>query len=1803
MPKPTPLTDTSHASGVGGQGDGAAPAGAPEADVPPGAAPEASGGPSLGGRLARWAVGGLVGLAVFIGGALLLLQTEAARARIQAIAVQQIANLLADDATVRVERLDGDFLTGARLIGLEVERDGETVVTVDTVLVDYDLTTLLRRRFSASQLVVAGPSVFVRQRPDSTFNVSGLLKPTEDDSTKAPFVVDIDALALRRGAAEVRWLNADRDSILAVRDLELFASGFHSSEDSLTAAIDALSLVALAPEAASGAGPAATMRVAAEGAFSRERLALSALSVESDAGTDLSGTARLRLPQEGDAFALPVFEADLVAEPLALADARAFSGVRVFGKPRVRITADSDGERVDFTVRGALDPEQGRAAQPASVALDGQVEIEPNGGALAVRLDGEIRRFDPAVLLGNPDLAATLNGTISADVRGRSPEALTGPVEILLTDSRVGARGIDRLRVDADFRTGAVDFTADAAMPGLAGRASGFARPFDSVPALEATGTLEQLDLAALTGDPSRDVRLRGDFAIEGRGASLQTLVGSAAITLDEAVFPVGDRTLRLSAADLDATLRGGSLTFDADVALPDGGQIAAVGTAEIDQAPIPYRISQGRFANLDLATLTGDPAQASDLNGSFTLDGRGLDPRLATLAATLDLAPSTLPVNNGLRVASGRADARLSGGRLTFDAAADLGDAGSLTAAGTARPFAQPLAYEASGTFSRLNIAALTGDETQESDLSGAFTASGSGIDLATLTTSGTLRLSEPGYIGDRNIDSADLAFSLARGDLSLRGDLAIPGLSLAGIDITGRPFDGTPTFALGESTCFSDLDVSALADVSIQTSLNGCFRGSITGLDPATATGSGVVTLRPSRINQARVLGGDISFSLVDDELTAQADLDFEPNLEAQTLASGEDGGTPEASRLVAVFNGRLFDEEPTYTLTGRTEALDINALLPDAPTRPLVLTADFDLDGRGLDPLESTITGEVVAEPSRVGFLRLDELDIDFALDAGTLRLDTLVLRSDLADLTGGGQIAVFDTTLATSFRLRGEARDLASLSDYADRPLAAERISLDLAITGDAGEPLDIDGTVEARTFAISDILLTGLDATLDATVDPQTVLDGTGIDVRLDTEFDLLQLPALGRAPAIQIRSGDFALGYDGEDIRLSGDVTIDDDRDLSFSTRLELDAEPDIAEGGIGFELERLDLRLGETGWLLAQPGRIVVAPGDVILFERILLQGARGPQQIAADGLLDFDGEQDLILTAEDVNIGTVTDLIGLGDLGGILSTDLALSGPAASPVISGSVDIENLTSRGELFGAMDATVGYARGRITLDAVLTHRDGEALFIEGYIPRNLSFNGEGVKTREGTGLQGVQLEFTSEAFPIAWAQPFLASRGYTDLGGTLEADVTVAGTRMEPRLSGNAVLRDGRLGVRATNMTYEPLYAELGFEGDQILLEDVRITNPASGETDLTVTGDITLEELAVGALDLTIQPDGFVAIDTRTYDRLVLDRGSRPLRLTGTLQRPVLRGAVVLARGDIYLTEEIGAPDLEPVELTAEQIRTVEARFGRRISRRDTAVSRFTDALDYDLAVEIRRNVWLRSEGTVPFDIEFSGDVTATKAPFAEGTSLSGTIDLIRGDVETLGKRFDLERGRLVFNGPPLTARVDLLATLEARFKQGSARTPIEINLRVNGQLDQNPEIRLSSPQLSDPADIVSVIATGQLASDLFGTNALTNTAQNLVASQATGFVEGLGESIGLDLIEIDTDGSDLVVRGGLYLSEALFFSLGYVVVPNPTDRDATEDTRIVALLDYELKSWLLLQGERSAERGYGGGLRFEFA
>ena len=239
-------------------------------------------------RLA-WATGALtLLLALAVGAAVWFLGTERGRAFMQRTAVTQLTKILAEDVEVEVGRLEGNFVTGARLTDLVLRRDGEVLARVDTAFVDYTLRTLVRRTFSAGELVVAGATVFARQREDGSFNVAGLLRTRERDPRRRPVTVLIETLALRRSRVEVRFWPPDRDSVLVLDSLNAVVRDLAvSGKERLDGEIAGLRTVAVAP------GGAARVRVDAAGAFTRRDLALSRLALAGSNGTQLAGHVTL----------------------------------------------------------------------------------------------------------------------------------------------------------------------------------------------------------------------------------------------------------------------------------------------------------------------------------------------------------------------------------------------------------------------------------------------------------------------------------------------------------------------------------------------------------------------------------------------------------------------------------------------------------------------------------------------------------------------------------------------------------------------------------------------------------------------------------------------------------------------------------------------------------------------------------------------------------------------------------------------------------------------------------------------------------------------------------------------------------------------------------------------------------------------------------------------------------------------------------------------------------------------------------------------------------------------------------------------------------------------------------------------------------------------------------------------------------------------------------------------------------------------------------------------------------------------
>ncbi|HEX8298108.1 MAG TPA: translocation/assembly module TamB domain-containing protein [Rubricoccaceae bacterium] len=1849
MPDPTPplSPDDRPASGAAGAG-APGPPDEPQGAPPPG--PEETPHARLKRRITARRVGltltVLVILLMVVAGSLLIyLGTESGRERARLIAVTQIANLFAEDASIRVERVDGNFLTGARMIGFEVERGGEVVLAVDTLLVDYSLRTLVRRTFSASDLTVIGPRVFVRQREDGTFNVAGLLRPADPDRQGGGFTVLIERAEVRDGRAEVHWYNPRRDSTLVLDRVQADIRDIVSQPDSLHGRLDRVRLLAVAPLGTS------RMDVAAAGRFSRSEVVLRRFTAQSSLGSRVRGSGRVgygEAVRAGDA--LPLFDADIEAAPFALADARAFGGVALYGSPRLRLTADSDGGTLTVALRGSLASETG--GPDASVSIDGEL-TRPTDGPVRYRAEGQLRHLNPAALTRNPALAADLTGDLRVSLEGSSLRSLDGPFSIALRESAAAGRRIDRLTLAGAFSSGRVTFDLDGAIPGLDLVAEGDARPFERIPTYAVRGRARDVNLALLAPGAGVTGRLAGDIAVEGRGTSVDTFFGTVAASLGRTDITAAGRRYLFDRADLDAVVEAGFVSYDADVTIGNGGgRLVAGGTVDPRQPTLRYTVEEGRAERLNLAVLTGNPAQASSLTGTFTLNGVGTDIRTASLDATAGLRGSSFGATT---IASADVEAQLRNGRLAFDAAADLGAAGALTAVGTTRPFEQPFAVEARGTLRRVDLARITGNPAQTSDLSGAYELTTRGLDPQTLTADARIRLTSSSYAG-RFVDATDLRVTATSGLVNVAGTVDTPDGSLA-LNISTRPFDASPAITLADGTCFRNLDAGRLTgNAELQTDLTGCATGRVSGYaNLPTAAADLVVTLQPSTINGARIrsaladvmLAGGRAAGTVDAVLGEAEGL---PADSAVVLLADGTGG-----RFRADFDARPFDETPSYALRGTTTALDLAALGRAGANAPRTsLTLDIDVEGRGTDPRTLTLSGDIRTRTSAIAAARVDTLDARFALARGVLTVDTLSVRTDVATADGAGTVALFDVDAASAFRLAGEIRSLDAFRDSTRQNLALRRGAFDLSATGVPGQPLAVAGTLGADGLVSGTVGVQRATATLAATVD-RAALSARGLDALVEgavqgsatAAFDSLTFGERrvlrGRATATLADLATFVAASDSvafgtplgvpeagvpaadlpaavlpaapagraarPSLAIEADFTVDERRDLTLAAFVQL-PRPAIGDAPglpLTLRLDRAVAGIDSVTWSLVQPTTVVVDEG--ISVDSLVVRSdapSAAAQQFVVDGDIRFGGEQDFRVSAQGVDLATLSDLAGLGGLGGDLAADIRLTGTAESPILDGRITAADLRSSQGSVGALDATVSYADGRLGVGATITASTGQTLVATADLPRRISLAG-GFDAGEFDPNGAINVSAQAAAFPIEWARPFLNSRTYSDLGGALDLNVTGSGTFGQPELAGTARLTEGRLGVVATGMVYEPITADVAFTNNRIELQRVLVGEPAGAEDagGIDVTGSVELESFAIAALDLTIAPRGFMVIDTRTYRRLVLDAGAEPLRLTGSLSAPVLRGSVQLARGDIYVTNELASPDIEQVELTAAEIETLERRFGREIAARDTSVSRFTQALDYDLQVDIGRNVWIRSGAGagIGYDIEFTGEVQATKRPFADGGDLYGEIELVNGNIRTFNRRFELDRGTLVFNGPALAARVDIGASLDIQLSQSQSlagQSAVEVLLDVTGRLDRNPEIRLSSSPVLEPSDIISLIATGQLASNA-GTGAAVGAGTGLLlGSVSSAFEQQANESLGLDLTQVSYENGSIVIKVGKYITDRLFLTAGFVPSSGSSGRRES-DLPVQFTLDYEILRWLQAQGEYSGQRGVGGGVVIE--
>lgn len=356
-----------------------------------------------------------------------------------------------------------------------------------------------------------------------------------------------------------------------------------------------------------------------------------------------------------------------------------------------------------------------------------------------------------------------------------------------------------------------------------------------------------------------------------------------------------------------------------------------------------------------------------------------------------------------------------------------------------------------------------------------------------------------------------------------------------------------------------------------------------------------------------------------------------------------------------------------------------------------------------------------------------------------------------------------------------------------------------------------------------------------------------------------------------------------------------------------------------------------------------------------------------------------------------------------------------------------------------------------------------------------------------------------------------------------DVAGRLSADMTLGGRLSEPLLTGDIRLSDGAAKVPLVGLNLENLQLSARATEKQIELEGA----VTSGDGQLQLEGRVEDPWNPDRQVSGRLTGERFMALNTR--ELLVLL--SPDLRLTMNRERIDLSG-------DALIPKALARFKTLPESAT---------RVSDDVVLKDpngNGHERSGPQLFVDLSLTLGDDV--RFEG---FGLEsrLSGQLQVLQSP-ERGLLTVGEVGVAEGRYKAYGQDLDIERGRLIFQGPYDNPGLDIRATREA--------DDVTAGLEIGGTL-QRPRSRVfSTPSLPD-SEAMAILLTGKPLNSSSSADAsmLVNAIGGL-GLERSGFITAeIAETFNLDEFRIqpEDDVTESSLHIGKYLTPRLF--VRYVV------------------------------------------------
>jgi translocation and assembly module TamB len=820
-----------------------------------------------------------------------------------------------------------------------------------------------------------------------------------------------------------------------------------------------------------------------------------------------------------------------------------------------------------------------------------------------------------------------------------------------------------------------------------------------------------------------------------------------------------------------------------------------------------------------------------------------------------------------------------------------------------------------------------------------------------------------------------------------------------------------------------------------------------------------------------------------------------------------------------------------------------------------------------GKHFDATRRKFDGWLQISPSRLPSVLIDYAYCQFHAHGEDLQLDTLHVASSIGNVNAAG---VLSLRYANNFRFRAELGDLT----WVKRAVEADTLRAGGVFSGSATGPLD-----SLAVFSRFDLR-----------------------KVKYNTTF-IDQL----RGTATFRRAGDNGGGFVQArgDRLMFGFVPIDSAKASVYYdlTRAQIAANFWRGEKNAGelegrytfgeiarFDVIRAEIDIFGQTWRAPQdqPMWVDIGDEDYDFYHCVL---ASGNQRLFLDGRLSYVGAENLQFKIEGVDLATMAALMRNGNasaknsVAGILAGQGVLTGTADAPLLRGNLVWKNGRVADFAFEKWEADLGYDKELLSWKFKLDQNQDRFLTGDGYLPMNLSLNNTGRVLFDD---RPMRIQASTTGIDLAFLQT-LTNR-VKQVRGTLIFDVKLENTLKQPHSKGAVSILDGAFSVTDYGANYSDVQLKLSIDTAAVKLIDLRIQ---SDKGELSIGGLVKRTQSEITNAEARLTAKDFLVARNRNMElRLNADIAG-----SGDAQGPRYSGNITVERSRFFLPALQQRSVIQLNEPKANAAATDSAANAAAGSEEESATSRWLEKLRGELKINIPRNTWLRGP-------ELNAEISGALDFIQEGTSkfsLFGTLDIIRGTYELYGKKFDIDNGKINFEGDVQSPQFELAAKHVFRAATGD-REKKNLEVKISGDLN-NPKVEfLADGETLDGKDALANLIFGVDFNELLpgqreGLESEADKEGSVFSAAARGLVSGLvsqelakslGRTLNVDLIEIqsgeDITKSSLLV--GKYLTDNLFISFGQ-----------EPEGRVVAL-EWELLKFLFLQaahgGEENRKTGF---------